>query len=109
MIKYLIIAIICVIGIDYLHFDEVVTSKIKSILTKGRLSEPFELKPFTCSLCLSWWINLALLIITQEITLAMVLYILTISICTPYMSATLTTIDNIINNLFRKINEKIDR
>lgn len=49
MINIFFIAVILTIGIDYLHFDETITSAIKRIMTKGKMSEPFEVK--TIYLC----------------------------------------------------------
>lgn len=108
MINIFFIAVILTIGIDYLHFDETITSAIKRIMTKGKMSEPFELKPFTCATCSTFWFGLAYLIITQTITLQSVCFTLLIAISTPVINDILMLVMNLITKLIKLIDGTTD-
>lgn len=108
MINVILIAVILTIGIDYLHFDETITSAIKRIITKGKMSKPFELKPFTCSTCSTFWFGLAYLIIAGEITLLNVCLTLLIAILTPTINDIINLVLNLITKLIRLIDDTID-
>ena len=108
MINIFFIAVILTIGIDYLHFDETITSAIKRIMTKGKMSEPFELKPFTCSTCSTFWFGLVYLIITHKITLLNVCLTLLMAISTPVINDILILVMNLITKLIKLIDGTID-
>ena len=43
--------------------------RLKKVLTKGKMSDPgYSLKPFDCSLCMTFWVSLIYLLVFQELT-----------------------------------------
>lgn len=108
MINVLLIAVILTIGIDYLHFDETITSAIKRIITNGKMAEPFELKPFTCATCSTFWFGLVYLIIAHKITLLNVCLTLLIAILTPVINDIINLVINLITKLISIINATIE-
>jgi hypothetical protein len=96
-INALAITLICVIVIDNTDFVDTITSKIKYLLTNGKLNSPIDIKPFTCSMCMSFWTNMLYFIINKEITILNILYILVLGFLTP-----------IFNKLIIKVINKLD-
>ena len=96
-INALAITLICVIVIDNTDFIDTITSKIKYFLTNGKFNSPMNIKPFNCSMCMSFWTNILYFIINKEITILNILYILVLGFLTP-----------IFNKLIIKIINKID-
>lgn len=97
-INALAITLICVIVIDNTDFVNTITSKIKYLLTNKKFNTPIDnLKPLTCSMCMSFWTNILYFIINKEITILNILYILVLAFLTP-----------IFNKLIIKIINKID-
>lgn len=108
MINVILIAVIFSIGIDYLHFDEKITSAIKRIMTKGKMSEPFEMKPFTCATCSTFWVGFLYLFLAHKITLLNVCFTLLIGISTPLINDIINLLMNLINKLIQIINATIE-
>lgn len=96
-INALAITIIMVIVIDNTDFVDTITSKIKYLLTNGKLNTPINIKPLTCSMCMSFWTNMLYFIINKEITILNILYILVLGFLTP-----------IFNKLIIKVINKLD-
>ena len=108
MINCLLITIFFVIVIDQLHFVDDITSVISGWMTNGKIKKPISLKPFSCSTCMGWWTNLAYIIVTNQFSILMVLYILTLSWGTPIISSILTLVRNLFLKLINTIANKFD-
>ena len=108
MINCLLITIFFVIVIDQLHFVDDITSVISGWMTNGKIKKPITLKPFSCSTCMSWWTNLAYIIITNQFSILMVLYILTLSWTTPIISSILSLVKNLFLKMINTIANKFD-
>ena len=108
MINCLLITIFFVIVIDQLHFVDDITSVISGWMTNGKIKKPIQLKPFSCSTCMSWWTNLAYIIITNQFSILMVLYILTLSWTTPIISSILSLVKNLFLKMINTIANKFD-
>ena len=108
MINCLLITIFFVIVIDQLHFVDDITSVISGWMTNGKIKKPISLKPFSCSTCMSWWTNLAYIIITNQFSILMVLYILTLSWTTPIISSILALVKNLFLKMINTIANKFD-
>jgi hypothetical protein len=82
MIEIFLITFICVFIVDISGFiDEVETMLGKWL--KGKVRIP---KPFSCSLCLSWWINLIYLLCIGKFTLGYIALVALFAILTPVIS-----------------------
>ena len=108
MINCLFITIIWVIILDQLHFWDDITSVISGWLTNGKIKKPITLKPFSCSTCMSFWTNLAYIIVTNQFSILMILYILILSWTTPIINSILSFVINAVLKLINIISEKID-
>lgn len=108
MIDTLIITVCYVIVIDQVRFTDEITTIISRLLTSGRIVRPFQLKPFTCSLCMSFWTNLIYIYCTDELSVFMLLYILALSWLTPVINTVLTFVRMGMLKIFEKIGDIIN-
>ena len=108
MINCLFITIIWVVILDQLHFWDDITSVISGWMTNGKIKKPITLKPFSCSTCMGWWTNLAYIIVTNQFSILMVLYILVLSWGTPIINSILSFVINAVLKMINIISEKID-
>ena len=108
MINCLFITIICVLILDQLHFWDDFSTMISGWLSGGKIKKPLDWKPFNCSVCMSWWTNLAYIIVTNQFSILMVLYILTLSWTTPIISSILTLVKNLFLKFINTIANKFD-
>ena len=69
-IELLMVAVITIYIVDLSGFTETLLKVISAY--KGR--KITELKPFTCSLCMVWWVCLIFLLVTGNLTLPMVAF-----------------------------------
>lgn len=78
------LTVITVIVVDLTDFVYSVKKAIwKWVWKEQRDFKDFGMRPFDCSLCLSWWVGLIYLLISGTITLPLVLFQLFISYMTP--------------------------
>lgn len=108
MINCLFITIIWIVILDQLHFWDDFSTMISGWLTNGKIKKPITLKPFSCSTCMSFWTNLAYIIVTNQFSILMVLYILTLSWGTPIISSILTLVKNLFLKFVNTIANKFD-
>jgi hypothetical protein len=84
MLNILLIAVVTVCIVDISGFTDSWKSAFKRLVTRGRMSDPYySLKPFDCSLCMTFWSGLVYLWVTHSFTLWMVTFLLLISVMTP--------------------------
>lgn len=105
-----LISIIVVCIVDISGFVDTVKSTISKILTNGKFkTADYQLKPFDCSLCMTFWIGLIYLIIYHQLTLLNVSILLLIAVSTPIINDAIRLIQDIItkliNIIYKKINE----
>lgn len=62
-----------------------------------------SIKPFDCSLCLTWWTSLLYIVVTNNISFTIVCYVAIIS----SMTTTIRDIYCILQNILQKILKKI--
>lgn len=108
MIDCLLIAMFFVIVIDQLHFVDEITEIISGWMTNGKIKKPMNIKPFSCSTCMSWWVNLVYIIAIGQFTIPMILYIVGLSWSTPIINSLLYFFKNAVLKLINKISEKIN-
>ena len=81
-LNMLAIALICVIVIDISGVVDTLTASFRRLLTQGKFNTPMSLKPFTCSFCMTHWVNLVYICVLGEFTVLNYLYILVLSLFT---------------------------
>lgn len=100
----LIAAIYCFI-LDYSGAWDEITSKISSWLTSGRIHKPITLKPFSCSLCMTFWTGLVYLLFEHSLTLPNLAYVCLMAGLTPRITDVMNTADCLLSKLFKNLNK----
>lgn len=106
-INVLLIAAVWVFLLDVSGAWQEVTAIISGWLTNGKIKKPFQLKPFSCSLCMTFWASLIYIIASGCFSLPMLAYVCLVSMLTPRLKDLLITADLLIARLFELINTKI--
>lgn len=78
------------------------------------LADNIELKPFTCSKCMSWWLNLLFIIIFIPFTnINILVFWIGYAALLSYMSTTslnfLILIKDTLNSIIIKLNDKVNK
>ena len=81
---------------------------VSYLLTKGKIqSTNFSLKPFTCSLCMMWWVGLLYLFYTNQLSLPTLLLVCMLSyLTTPTKDLLLNIRDILIKYANHKFNKE---
>lgn len=108
MLNILLIAVVTVCIVDISGFTDSWKSAFKRLVTRGRMSDPFyTLKPFDCSLCLTFYAGIIYLWITHSFSVWMITYVLLISVMTPVIKDLIFFVrdlcQKIISVLYRKL------
>ena len=108
IIELILIQLIIVYIIDLSGAVESFKLFISKILTKGKIQTTnFDLKPFTCSLCMTWWIGLIYLLICHSFTIPYIALVALLSFLTPLSSSILLLIKDLAIFLVNKLNTKL--
>lgn len=99
---------------DVLMFPTEIASGIASLLTKGKIRTVTLVKPFGCSICMTFWVGLIYVLITVGFgTLST--FITNLCLClafafgTTYIQMTINLINKLIINLFVRLEKLIDK
>lgn len=103
----LLIAAIYVFALDISGFWQALSAGIKKALTHGAMHTPFELKPFSCSLCMTFWTGLVYLVATAHLTIGNLAYVCLVAMLTPRIKDLLLVADNLLAALFNLIHNKL--
>ena len=108
IIELILIQLIIVYIIDLSGAVESFKLFISKILTKGKIQTTnFDLKPFTCSLCMTWWLGLIYLLICHSFTIPYIALVALLSFLTPLSSSILLLIKDLAIFLVNKLNTKL--
>ena len=103
-LNILLIAVICVIVIDLSGFVDSIKHLIWRIaFGKTKPYKDFDMKPFDCSLCSTFWLSIIYLLIIHELSIPLIAYILVIA----YFTTTLKDIILFIKDFFIKILDEL--
>lgn len=81
---------------------------ISNILTKGKIQTTnYDLKPFTCSLCMTHWLGLLYLILTSQFTFGSYGLVCLLAFLTPVTSSILLYCKDLIIYVINKLNTKL--
>ena len=110
MINLFILTCIIVFIIDLSGFvDEMVKRLYYKYIKVGDYHTLIpKLKPLTCSLCLSFWVDLIYLLITSQFTIIMIGYVCLLSFLTPIIGDILVMIKDVLNKIINLIYKLID-
>lgn len=109
IINLLLITVGIVIIIDRTDFVDSIKHCIWKFAFKNtKPYREFQLKPFDCSLCMTWWTSLLYLIITKNFTIPYIILALTLAYLTPVINTTLIFIKELFAFIFERLFDLID-
>lgn len=102
-----IIMTACIVYVwDVLHFPQEIFDEIIKVISKGKLQHIELKKPFSCSLCISFWCSLVLLLIMLP---EHSYFALVSAFSTKYINYTFSIIDAIISKIFVLLERLINK
>lgn len=101
----LLIAAIYVFALDVSGFWQEATAAVKAWLTRGQFRTPIDIKPFSCSLCMTFWTGIVYLVFTDSLTLPLTAYVCLVAMLTPRIADLLHVVDNLLAKIFNQINK----
>lgn len=102
------IAVIMVFLVDISGAVESFLGLLKWVLTKGKMSDgKYILKPFSCSLCMTWWCGLAYLLVTTQLTLPYLTALCIICALTGVIKNLIILIEDLMTTLINLVYSKI--
>lgn len=106
IINLLLIQLIIVFIIDLSGVMNSVKLTLSKWLTKGKVaSTDYRIKPFDCSLCMTWWVGLIYLFLAHSFTLPYVAIVAGFAFLTSTSKDTLLTIKDILTWILNQINK----
>jgi hypothetical protein len=104
MINLIFITIAVVFIIDQSGFIDTLKSWLKSILTKGKFTDPnYSLKPIDCSLCMTFWTGLVYLLWSNMLTIESFMLL---CLCA-FSAQFINNMFNIFKDIWAKITNKL--
>lgn len=104
LINLLLIQLILVFIIDLSGVMNSIKYFISKYLTKGKIiSDNFRIKPFDCSLCMTFWTSLIYLWLTNSFTLPYISASCLLAFLTPLAKDTLLLVKDLITKLINTI------
>lgn len=92
MIDLLILTLIIVFIVDVSGIVE----SVEQALSKRKKTVVRIPRPWSCSLCLSWWAGLIYLFVTQSFTIPMIGFVALMSLMTPVFSGILVSVRELL-------------
>ncbi len=97
------IAWICVFIVDYSRIIESMEGVIAKAIGFPSVRIP---KPFSCSLCMTWWTGLAYLIWTHDVSIPNICWVAFCAALTPEINSAIWTVKDFAQIVLRKIKLK---
>lgn len=104
ILNLLLIQLIVVFIVDISGAIESLKSGLKWLLTKGKMSSSdYVLKPFDCSLCMTWWCSLIYLLCVGKFTIPYIAVVSVLSTFCAQIKDTIYTVGDLITKVIRQI------
>lgn len=109
MLKILMIQIIMVLVIDISGFVDEMKIMLSKLLTRGKIATSnYNIKPFFCSTCMTWWCGLIYLIIVNEVSIFTIAFTLFVACMSPITKDLYYMIYDTIEKIIRTINNFLE-
>lgn len=109
MLNILLIAIIAVFIVDLSGVVDYAKRALWKRLYKGLpYKEDWTIKPFNCSLCITWWMGLLYILFTGMFTWKYIAFVALISFLTPVIKDIMILIQDLFNKLIDLIYKVIN-
>ena len=96
MLDILLLSALMVFIIDISGVMDSIERAIAKWLNVNKIRIP---KPFSCSLCMSWWVGIAYCIIMHSFTISWIAYVALIAFLTPVTYNILTFVRDLLNKI----------
>lgn len=107
LLNLLLIALVCVLIIDISGFVDTIKSLISKLLTNSKFNTTnFRIRPFDCSFCMTFWVGLVYILVTQQFTLVTLALILIMSFITEPLHQLLLLIKDLILKIINYIYDR---
>lgn len=104
IVNLILIAFICVFIVDISGAIDSIKSGIKWVLTKGKMTNSdYMLKPFDCSLCMTFWSGLIYLIIIGQFTFPYVAIVCLLCTFCGLIKSSILLVEDIITKIINLI------
>lgn len=103
IVELILVAMITIYVVDLSGFTDTWLKFLSAY--KGR--KITELKPFSCSLCMVWWVCLAYLVITSQLTLSLVAFTALLSFLSIPMGQILVLLREIMLHIINKLMSRL--
>lgn len=104
----ILIAVICTIVVDMTDFVQHIKKWIWKWLKDKQPFKDFELKPFDCSLCATFWTSVIYLLCTGSLSLTSLALTLLIAISTDIIRQAIVTLKTIVSAFIQLIYNLIE-
>ena len=99
-----LIAVICVFIVDISGAIDSLKSGIKWLLTNGKMKNSnYDLKPLSCSLCMTFWSGLIYLLVTSNFTLMYVAIVCLLSAFAGLIKSGILLVEDIVTKIIQLI------
>lgn len=104
VINLFLICVICVFIVDISGAVESLKSGIKWLLTKGKMSNSdYTLKPFDCSLCMTFWASIIYLLIIGAFTFKYIAIVCLFCTFCDTIKSTIYMVEDIVKKIIQLI------
>ena len=103
IVELILVAMITIYVVDLSGFIDTWLKFLSAY--KGR--KITELKPFSCSLCMVWWVCLAYLVTTSQLTLSLVAFTALLSFLSIPMGQILVLLREVMLHIINKLMSKL--
>ena len=103
IVELILMAMITIYVVDLSGFTDTWLKFLSAY--KGR--KITELKPFSCSLCMVWWVCLAYLVTTSQLTLSLVAFTALLSFLSIPMGQILVLLREVMLNIINKLMSRL--
>lgn len=101
--ELILVALVVIFVVDLSGFTET-WLKVLSHYKNRKIS---ELKPFSCSLCMVWWVCIAFLLISAKLTLPLVAFSALLAFLSYPIGQLLTLLRELINVMINRLMTKL--
>ncbi len=103
IVELILVALVTIYVVDLSGFTDTWLKFLSAY--KGR--KITELKPFSCSLCMVWWVCLTYLVITSQLTLSLVAFTALLSFLSIPMGQILILLREVMLHIINKLMSRL--
>ena len=104
LIHLILIASIVVFIVDISGAVNSLKSGLKWILTKGKMkNDDYRLKPFDCSLCMTFWSGIIYLLVVNEFTLPYLAFVCLLACFSGVIKSSILLVEDVLVKIIQSI------